>query len=53
MDDIANAAWRRDSVSLAIQTGGVMTDTEHMKVLTKFESEMTVPTIPLTLNYVG
>ena len=52
VDNAANAAWARDLVSLAIQTGGVMTDAEHMKVLTEFESGITVPTIPLPLNYV-
>ena len=51
VDNAANAAWARDLVSLAIQTGGVMTDAEHMKVLTEFESGITVPTIPLPPNY--
>ena len=53
VDNTANAAWARDLVSLAVQTGGVMTDAEHMKILTEFESGITVPTIPLPPNYVG
>lgn len=52
VDNSANAAWARDLVSLAIQTGGIMTDIEYKKVLTEFEEGITVPTIPLPLNYI-
>ena len=52
VDNDANAAWARDLVSLAIQTGGVMTDKEHMKVLDELEKGITGPTIPLPSNYV-
>lgn len=52
VDNASNAAWARDLVSLAVKTGGVMTDAEHMMVLTEFENGTTVPTIPLPSNYV-
>ena len=38
VDNASNAAWARDLVSLAVKTGGVMTDAEHMMVLTEFEN---------------
>ena len=52
VDNASNAAWARDLVSLAVKTGGVMTDAEHMMVLTEFENGTTVPTIPLPSTYV-
>lgn len=52
VDNAANAAWARDLVSLAVQTGGVMTDVEHTKVLDEFENKIRTPTVPLPPNYV-
>ena len=51
VDNASNAAWARDLVSLAVKTGGVMTDAEHMMVLTEFENGTTVT--PALLKEVG
>lgn len=52
VDNQANAAWVRDLVSLAILTGGVLTDVEHMKVLDELENNIKTPTVSIPPSFV-
>ena len=51
IDDASQAAWARDLVSYAIQTGGFMTDTEQSKVLDELLNNAVAPTVPLPATF--
>lgn len=51
VDDASQAAWARDLVSYAIQTGGLMTDTEQSNVLDELLNNVPTPTVPLPATF--
>lgn len=47
VDDSSQAAWARDLISLAVQTGGSLTDAEQSMVLDELLNGVAIPTVPL------
>ena len=52
VDDATQAVWARDLVSLAIQTGGLLTDAEQSQILDELLNNAASPTVPLPMAFI-
>lgn len=52
VDDATKAVWARDLVSLAIQTGGLLTDAEQSQILDELLNNAASPTVPLPMAFI-